>query len=305
MFTIDYLLTKPYLFQQVLGIKQTQFNKLLPKFACILRRAEYSRIPQEKRLRAPGAGRKSKLKTDQEKLFFILFYYRHYPTLRLAEVLFEIGNQNICHWVHFLSDILFKALDYQLKLPKAKLRLNNLSQLITVCPALKEFISDGTEKPFKRPKKPEDQKKYYSGKKKRHTLKNQITIHPKTKRILHISDTVEGKMHDKNLMEKTGMLLKVPPGSQGMGDSGYEGLRKNYPWIKFITPLKKKPGKEKTEAEKQTNKIISSIRVKVEHVIGKLKINRVLADKFRGSVKLADLAFKNCACLYNFKLNYS
>lgn len=305
MLNYSYLLTKEHLFQQVLGIKYSQFRKLLPKFSRVLREKEYQRIPSDKRIRIPGGGRKSKLGEDEGKLFFILFYYRHYPTLRLAELLFELSNSNICHWIHFLSQALWEVLGYQLKLPEVKARLGKFNQLITVCPQLKEFISDGTERPFKRPKDKDDQKKYYSGKKKRHTIKNQVTIHPRSKRILDISDTVEGKMHDKTLMEKSGILLKAPPGSKGMGDSGYEGLRKDYPWIKFITPIKKNPGKERTEGEKQINKVISSIRVKVEHVIGKLKINKILTDKFRGNLKFADLAFKNCACLYNFKLNSS
>jgi len=305
MLNYSYLLTKKHLFQQVLGIKYSQFEKLLPKFTAALRKKEHGRIPEGKKQRAFGGGRKSKLKTDGDKLFFILFYYRHYPTLRLAEFLFELANPNICHWIHFLSDVLFEALSYQLKIPEVKARLSKFDQLITVCPALREFISDGTERPFKRPKKPKDQKKYYSGKKKRHTIKNQVTIEPKKKRIIHISDTVEGKMHDKTLMEESGMLLRAPPGSKGIGDSGYEGIRKDNPWIKFITPIKKRPGKERTKAEKQTNKIISSIRVKVEHVIGHLKINKILADRFRSNVKFSDLVFKNCACLYNFKLNTS
>ena len=305
MLNYSYLLTKKHLFQQVLGIKYSQFRKLLPKFSRALRKKEYHRIPQNKRQRVFGGGRKSKLRTDGDELFFILFYYRYYPTLRLAASLFELANPNICHWVHFLSDVLWEALGYQLKLPEVKARLRKFDQLITVCPALKELISDGTERPFKRPKKPKDQKKYYSGKKKRHTIKNQVTIDPKKKRILHVSDTVEGKMHDKTLMEESGMLLRAPPRSTGLGDSGYEGVRKINPLIKFITPLKKKPGQERTEEEKKINKAISSIRVKVEHVIGRVKINRILSDKFRCGLNLADLVFKNCSCLYNFKLNTS
>jgi hypothetical protein len=111
-------------------------------------------------------------------------------------------------------------------------------------------------------------------------------------------------MHDKTLLEETGLLLKSPPGSRGLGDSGYEGVRKTHRWLSLVTPLKKKPGKERTEAEKQTNKALSSIRVRVEHVIGKLKVNRILKDQFRGRLAFADLTFQNCACLYNFKLNY-
>ncbi len=303
MLNYQYILTKPYLFQSLTGFTYSQFVKLLPKFIHSLRQAEYLRIPQGKRIRIPGGGRKSKLKTDKQKLFFILFYYRNYPTMRLASALFELPFGRIHHWVHFLSKILLRAMGYQLKLPEVK--ANTLRQLFTTCPQLKEFIVDGTERPINRPKDKDDQQKYYSGKRKRHTVKNQVIINPKTKRILHISKTVEGKMHDKTLLEETGILTKAPPGSQGLGDLGYDGIRDEYPHVKFVLPLKKKSKKERTEAEKRTNKIISQIRVRVEHVIGKLKVNRILADKFRGNLKLADLVFKNCACLYNFKLNYS
>lgn len=302
MLNYHYILTKKDLFQVTTGFSYSLFNKLLPKFSQALRNKEYQRIPKEKRIREVGGGRKSKLSTDQQKLFFILFYYRNYPTLRLAQVLFEIEDSNLCHWIHFLSDALFSALGYQLKLPE--IRINSLYGLFTICPALREFIVDGTERPIERPKDNNRQQKYYSGKKKRHTIKNQVVIHPKSKRILFVSKTVEGKMHDKTLLEETGILLKVPPKSCGLGDSGYEGVRKESSWLKFVTPLKKKPGGERTDMEKQVNKTLSSIRVKVEHVIGRLKVNRILSDKFRGNLSFADMAFKNCACLYNFRLNY-
>jgi len=303
MLNYQYILTKKDLFQTLTGFTYSQFIKLLPKFVYSLRQVEYSRIPKEKRIRIPGGGRKSKLKTDKQKLFFILFYYRNYPTMRLASALFELPFSRIHHWVHFLSKILFESLGYQLKLPE--LRANTLRQLFTTCPQLKEFIVDGTERPINRPKDPQDQQKYYSGKRKRHTIKNQVIIHPKTRKILHISKTVEGKTHDKTLLEETGILTKAPPGSQGLGDLGYDGIKDEYPHVKFITPIKKQPRQERTKSEKSTNKIISSIRVRVEHVIGSLKINRILTDKFRSHLTFSDLVFKNCACLYNFKLNYS
>ncbi|MBI5465557.1 transposase [Candidatus Gottesmanbacteria bacterium] len=303
MLNYQYILTKKNLFQVTTGFSYFQFEKLLPKFSSALRKAEYQRIPEEKRIRQVGGGRKSKLVTDKQKLFFILFYYRHYPTMRLAQVLFEIEISNLCHWAHFLSGILFEALGYQLELPEV--RVNSLHGLFTVCPALKEFIVDGTERPIRRPKDSQKQKQYYSGRKRDYTIKNQVVIHPKSKRILSVSKTVEGKMHDKTLLEETGLLTKAPPGSCGLGDSGYEGVRKTSRWLKFVTPLKRKSGRERTEAEKQTNKSLSSLRVRAEHVIGRLKVNRILTHDFRSNLGFADLVFRNCACLYNFRLNYS
>jgi hypothetical protein len=59
---------------------------------------------------------------------------------------------NLCHWSNFLSKVLFEALGYELKLPET--RINSLHGLFTVCPALKQFIVDGTERPIERPKNP-------------------------------------------------------------------------------------------------------------------------------------------------------
>jgi hypothetical protein len=38
------------------------------------------------------------------------------------------------------------------------------------------FFHDGTERPINRPQDPEEQELYYSGKQKRHTLKNDVVI---------------------------------------------------------------------------------------------------------------------------------
>ena len=64
-------------------------------------------------------------------------------------------------------------------------------------PAL-EFFLDGTERPIRRPKHPARQKQFYSGKKKRHTVKNNV-ITDRDGRVLYVSGTVEGKKADKAL----------------------------------------------------------------------------------------------------------
>lgn len=302
MFNINYLIKKQDLFPVVLGVSYYHFKKLLPKFSQALRTKEYSRIPEEKRQRKPGAGRKSNLGGDMGKLFFILFYYRHYPTLRLAQALFSLEDSHIHYWIHFLTDILWETLGYQLTLPKV--RVNSLYGLYQTCPDLREFIVDGTEREIERPKDSQKQKDYYSGKKRQHTIKNQVIINPRKKKIIYVSKTITGRIHDKKALVDDGILLHAPPKAKGLGDSGYMGVSDDCPWLNLVTPVKRKPQQELAQTAKITNKTLSSVRIRVEHVIGKLKINKILCHPFRTNIDFADKIFKNICCLYNFKQSY-
>ncbi len=210
-----YIITHKELFPSVIGITFRQFEKLLYKFSAVLRVAEHQKAYAKKRLRAVGGGRKSKLGTDRQKLFFILFYYKVYPTFRFAQAVFMLDKKNIQQWKEFLESVLFQALGYELELPERQ--INGLTGLLTICPDLKEFIVDATERPIQRPKDNTLQRTYYSGKKKRHTVKNQLVVHPRNTRILTVSLTVEGKRHDKKLLETDPTLLRAPPNAYGLG----------------------------------------------------------------------------------------
>lgn len=302
MFNISYLIKKKDLFPSVLGISSYHFEKLLPKFTQTLRTKEYARIPEEKRQRKPGGGRKSNLGDDRGKLFFILFYYRHYPTLRLAQALFALEDSHVHYWIHFLTGVLWETLGYQLTLSKA--RVNSLHGLYQTCPDLKEFIVDGTEREIERPQDKQKQKDYYSGKKKQHTVKNQVLIHPQKKKILYVSKTISGRIHDKKALIDDGVLLHAPPISRGLGDLGYQGVTEDCPWLRLVTPVKRKPKQTLSEANKTTNKALSSLRIRIEHVIGRLKINKILCHSFRSDIDFSDRVFKNICSLYNFQLAY-
>lgn len=296
-----YLLKHSDLFPAAIGISHQRFEQLLVKFKYQLRRAEYEKAWSKIRIRQPGAGRKASLKTDRQKLFFILFYYKAYPTYRLAQLLFCFDKKNILEWKKFLEGVLEKTVDYQLKLPKVKTR--HLNEIIEICPKLKNCLVDASERRINRPKF--NQEFYYSGKKKAHTIKNQIFVDPKSNRILSVSKTVEGKRHDKKLAEDDPTYYSIPPNSTVIADSGYVGLETGSKEIKLVTPYKKPKGEELTEFQKQNNKTISSIRVKVEHPFAWMKHYHILKHQFRGRVKQADKPFRVIAALYNFNLTYS
>ena len=162
------------------------------------------------------------------------------------------------------------------------------------------FFHDATERPIQRPKDPEVQKAYYSGKKKQHTVKNNLMINAKSKVVL-LTPSCEGRIHDKRIAETIG--YSPPSGSNLYQDSGFQGL--TCPDVNIIQPKKKPKGQELTVEEKAMNREISSIRIRVEHAIGGIKRYRIVKDKLRNSKKgFSDLVMETCCGLHNFRLNF-
>lgn len=308
-----YLNQHQELFPSVIGMTARQFNLLLRKFSHNLQKAEHEKAHKKKRLRKPGGGRTPRFDSDAKKLFFILFYYKVYPTFRLSQALFELDKRNIQLWKEFLEPILQRSVSYQLQLPQ--LQAQCIEHVLTICPDLKNFITDATERAVRRPKNQQKQTSYYSGKKKDHTVKNGLYVDPKKKRILAITKTHLGKEADINVMRNDPTMFKIPPKSQGMGDRAYEGIPGWHPFLSFITPKKKPKGKELSAADKANNKTISSIRVKAEHPLAFLKHFNILRHDFRNrlrDIRNPDLdnldtvhrPFFTIACLYNFALSH-
>ncbi|MFH1158542.1 MAG: transposase family protein, partial [Pseudomonadota bacterium] len=84
---------------------------------------------------------------------------------------------------------------------------------------------DGTEQRINRPRSCIEQRKFYSGKKKTHMMKNQVVVYrrPKDGRpvIAAISPSREGKTHDKKIYDESRMTS--PPNIKRGGDTGYQG----------------------------------------------------------------------------------
>ena len=299
MLSYQYIWEKPSLFQNTLGISKTQFKKLLKKFT-----PKYTQIREYMaysftRVREPGGGRHPKVFNKPSKLlFFILFYIRLYPTFRLAQLLFELDPKQLVFWTR----IGLMALEITVKklIPLPVQQTKTLVDVFGVIPELKEHILDATEQPINRPKY--NQEEYYSGKKKRHTIKRQVICTP-DKRLTSISTAVSGKVHDKTLAEESLYLAHAPPNSKGLADSGYQGLEPLSPGTRIIKPNKKPRKRVLTQSKKDQNRQISSVRVRVEHVIGHLKYCRIFSDKIRYRKNIHNRISNIVGGLYNFKLD--
>ena len=161
-----------------------------------------------------------------------------------------------------------------------------------------EFIIDGTERPVRRPKNSKKQKERYSGKKKRHTIKNVIVINKNNKQIIGLTSTEGGKHHDKKLIDDA--KIKWRKDNIILGDSGFRAYSPNEAIVKL--PIRKPCKKEFSPLQKAINKAFSSIRVRVEHAICGIKRCNIVSDVHR-SIKLGfDDIVMHIACgLHNFR----
>lgn len=300
MFHFNFIIKKDRRVKAWLGISLKDFRKLLQQYELAYKTYKEDYRKNE-RIRAVGGGRKSELFDKPSKLLFVtLFYIRVYPTFDLLEGIFCLDKANMHHWITLGMFLLEEILKEKVPLPAEK--VSSFEELFKIVPDLKKHIPDATEQPINRPKYNEEH--YYSGKKKRHTIKRQIVITPK-KKLVSISIAVEGKRHDKQLERDTKYLCHAPPRSKRIADTAYADSTTDAIWdIETRTPMKKPPKGELTDEQKVYNKLLSSKRVKVEHVIGHLKYNRIFSDKIRYRKMSHDSIANIVGGLYNFKLGF-
>lgn len=288
---------KPRILQSLTGFKREEFEILLEKFAQAWEDFITETFQRDGRKRAYGAGRKPHLKQLEDKLLFILVYFRLYPTQEVQGFLFGIGQAQANEWVHRLTGVLNRALGYEQQLPEREPA--KLEAALKRCPSL-EFMMDGTERPINRPKNKADRKTYYSGKKKTHTVKNNI-ISERGGKVLFLSDTYPGKKHDKKIADEEG--YQFPDGSTLWQDTGFQGFAP--PRVRVKQPKKKPRNTELSDAEKEENRQISKIRVEVEHQIGGVKRCQIVVQKFRNWVDhYIDDVMETACGLHNFRLTH-
>jgi transposase len=94
--------------------------------------------------------------------------------------------------------------------------------------------------------------------------------------------------------------VKIIEGITCLADAGYQGLEKLH--ANSQTPKKKSKYHPLTAEEKAVNRALSRKRILVENVIGKLKIFRILSERYRNRRKRFGLRFNLIAAIYNFEL---
>jgi DDE superfamily endonuclease len=127
-----------------------------------------------------------------------------------------------------------------------------------------------------------------------------IIINEYTQRVEYLSQTYSGKTHDKKVADLED--IHYPLGSGLKKDTGFQGYEPQ--GVRTLQPKKKPKGKELGISDRFFNRLISSVRIRVEHVIASIKRCRIVKDVFRNTKKgFSDLAMSIACALHNFRVS--
>jgi DDE superfamily endonuclease/Helix-turn-helix of DDE superfamily endonuclease len=259
------------------GLHPTVLAELLFKVLPELERRRSERLaqrPDRKRALVADDGRPREV-TPLHKTLMTLLYLRHNVSHTVVGALFGHSADSAENAFHellpVLRDLFPKEKWEAEKRPRTKPQWTP--------DEVERLLLDSFETPVARPSLHERQKRLYSGKKKRHTLKTQIITDQKGE-ILDVSRAHRGPTADVKLFAQT-PLPKALQDKPRLGDKAYVGAD---PVIQ--TPHKKPKGGALTEAQKAENRHLSSQRVRVEHGIRRVKGFRITRDDYRLAVGL-------------------
>lgn len=208
-------------FLAMTGLTPKEFQMLLPAFE----KAYWQRYEPEKALagrkrqRRKGGGRRAVLQTAEQKLLFILVYQKTYPLQVVLGELFGLSQSGANQWIHRLLPVLLEALSALGVKPERDGEQVAHSERRTG--ERRDYIIDGTERRRQRPKNPEKQGLYYSGKKKAHSDKNVVLVHTRSTRVAYLSPTCPGKTHDKKAADRES--IRYPGRTVLRKDTGFQG----------------------------------------------------------------------------------
>ena len=302
------LVHHPRKLYRMTGLTLDQFQTLTARLTPLWEQAERTRLSQRPRQHAIGQGTKYKLATMADKLLAVLVFYRFYLTDELLGWLVGLDASNVCRLQQRLEPLIEQAADPSLglslrrRLPPGVKKIGTWEQLLEVCPEFADVVTDATEQPRQRPPR-RTQRRWYSGKRKRHTVKTQLSVSRRSGRILHVSDAVPGRVHDYALFKRTRLAERLPPQAHLALDRGYDGAATDYATPTITLPVKRRRNhRVLTRAERGANRHQARRRIIVEHVLSRVKKYQVLAQVYRHRISDYTRRFRNVAALVNFRL---
>ncbi|MBI1658983.1 MAG: hypothetical protein IS632_09485, partial [Thaumarchaeota archaeon] len=158
------------------------------------------------------------------------------------------------------------------------------------------------EQPILQPKRSDMEKSHYSAKAKTYTVKVQYTT-SFDGLIVHKTSHSPGRRHDYMVYK-----MKHPtfPGGlpyENSGDTGrtardhlrhyadtaYIAMGNAVPGLDYVTPIRRRPRKDRTPAERAYNRAHSRVRIRVENAIRRVKIFRIMKERYRNRLKKYDV----------------
>lgn len=283
------------------SLSPEQFRELLPYFE-EAHNAYFTQYDMNGNYRNNRRGfviyKNSPLATVEDRLFFILVYLKNNPLQEYHAACFDMDQKHCNSFIRVLYRILEHCLyDADVMPVEHQKEFGVIFKTLSERGEAVVLLHDGTEREIPRPLDPDLQQENYSGKKKKHTLKNAVII-TACCLILFVSESVSGKTHDKKIADTA---YSFPYPCILYQDTGYQGYKPE--GVQTEQPVKKPKGGSLTPEQKDANRKISAFRVRVEHAIGSTKRMRIVKDECRlRADNFVGRIFKTCAALHNFRI---
>jgi hypothetical protein len=292
MITYAKLIKRPISAPSLIGMTLSAFDKLYAEFREAHQRrlseAKLTRRTKAARQRAVGAGRKHSYDL-RDRLLMTLFWLRVYTTYEVLGFFYDLNKTNIEDNLKDVLATLETMTTFTFERPNAeRAKLRSVQAVMDAFPDVR-LVIDAKEQRVQRPKNTRDgngnvqdhQKPYYSGKKKTHTVKNQIAVRPDGL-IEAVSESVPGGAnHDLTLLRRTDLLGRLDSDEAAMLDKGYDGIQKDYPDVRIYQPHKARRNHPLSDEHKAYNRFLARYRIVVEHTIAQMNRFQVLVQVFR------------------------
>jgi hypothetical protein len=301
MLTYTHFQKRPAAASSLIGMPLPAFDRLYADFEVAhqqrLAQTTLTKRHKQPRLRVVGAGRRHRY-CLRDRLLMTLFWLRVYTPYEVIGFFFAMNKTNVEDNLKDCLATLESMAQFAFERPgKDRKKLRSVQEVMDAFPDV-ALVIDAKEQRIQRPKSqkpistqgqapaatdtPEDvQKPYYSGKKKTHTLKNQIGVSP-IGLIEAVSQSVAGgQNHDITLLRASRLLETLAPDEAAMVDKGYDGIQNDYPNTRMYQPYKARRNHPLTQEQKAYNRFLAKYRIVVEHTNAHLNRFQVLAQVFR------------------------
>lgn len=281
----------PQVFQHMTGLRVAEFDVLWqdvqPEYERAYRRhleVQRQARKQPPRVRAIGGGPAFGL-SPRDQLLVGVVWLRRYPTHEVLGYLFGVSDSSVSRCIARVLPVLEQSGRDTMRMPDpGKKARRSLDELLRDTPQLAVLI-DSFEQRVQRPRASSDKKPekdvFYSGKKKQHTLKSQVTVEERSGQFVDVAQSVPGPTADRTLLEQSGVLTRLPQGVGAIGDLAYLGMASLHPQGAAATPRRKPRGQERPPEDVAYNQLLARRRIRVEHSIGRLRHYQCLSQMDR------------------------
>lgn len=307
MLSYTKLARSPALFRSFTGLEILEFDSLYKKVESRYNESEERRLSRPDRKKEIGeGGRPFKLELNDRLLMFLV-YYRLYITLGLVQFLFDLDLSNVWRDIRYLEPVVRECIPLPKKMHDQVRRLGTIEEVERYFPGFKAFV-DATEQEIPRPKNATKRKTHYSGKRKMHTVKTQLTVNEKGL-IVHKAPHARGRRHDLDIYRQSHPDL--PKDVEQDFDRGYDGVKNYFPDLKCAVPFKRRghgrehrgvKAEDLTPKQKSFNRELSKARVIVEHTISRVKKFNIFGQEFRNRLKNYEMMTDIVCGLINMRI---